>query len=683
MYLIYLLLTIGLIAVNLAGLTALVSRYLPAQASARLLGLFVFTLSMFAVEHWHGLGKLSGFWVLSTGLAVWSILQRQQGLRLRQFWMGELVFIVGFIYGIAWRFAYPNIDAGSEHITDLYFISNFMGGATLPAPDRWLAGAVFDCYYAFQHYAAALLARLFSMDIGLAMNLAWALSIALMVSLAWEISGYFVKRYSFRALLLAALMLGGNGLSPLMPLMITDNATDDASLQNKAVNRIWASTRFAGSYDQQVNTVFGQAVAGDPRQADFAAHLELPLETIAYYSVLGDYHPPLGGFVIALWTLALSAFLGMRKVVHSEPLSADSSHADALAFFALGLTPALILVTNAWVLPLQWLLLASWLLLRYWKADIHWHGLISGGVMGLVLIYPFLSYFAANAPMTSLHWVLPGSHSPWAFFVAMQWPLLLWLGVGLVLARRSPWAAWLTLTLLIIFCFSEWVYVDDPLEGKYQRFNTTLKWWSWLWPTALIGLGSVALGLGGRLIKTVMVLSLSALLLYSVDIARYWRYVGKPQLGQLAGNGWLTQDATLRTMLAHLKNAPDGIVLESIEQGAYSASGALTLFANKPLLLGWPDHIAQWRGNAAYISNRAADIRAFYKGELFDPLGFLGKFSVQTIVWSLADQQRMPLLREVLQNQISRDYQWRAFDSNGAQAVGLWERRVQTAAMQH
>jgi uncharacterized membrane protein len=675
-YLIFLILTISLILVNISGLTAVSSRYLPAQASARVLVVFLLTLGFFAFEHLHGFGKLTWLWPLSTLLAVWTLIIR----RNCHFWAGELVFIIGFGYGIAWRFVFPNIDAGTEHLTDLYFISNFIDGHTLPAQDHWLAGGIFDFYYAFQHYAAALLVRIFNVEVGLAMNLAWALIMAMLVSLGWEISGYFVKRYSFRAFLLVAMLLGGNGLSPLMPFMIHSNATDVVSHQNDAITHVWATTRFSGMYDQQINTPLGRAIAGDPQKPEFAEHLELPLETIAYYSVLGDYHPPLGGFVISLWTLALSAFLGLRKV--GDTTDPESRRADALAFFAIGLTPALILVTNAWVFPLQCFLVMSWVVMRYWKADINWPALFAGGILGFAMIYPFLSYFASNSLITPIRWVSENDHSPLRFFLAMHWPLILWLGVGLVVARNSPWAGWLALTLLAIFCLSEVIYVDDPLSGKYQRFNTTLKWWSWLWPTALIGLGSVCLGLGGRISKAFILSSLALLLMYSLDIARYWRYMDKPQFGQISGDGWLKQDPTMREILTYLKNAPDGIVMESIEQGAYTTSSALALFANKPLALGWPDHELQWRGNPAYIANLTAEIRAFYKAELVDPLSFLNKLSVQTIIWTLADEQRMPTVRLKLEAQISRDYHWRTFYQNGDQSVGIWERRSQIAAPQ-
>jgi hypothetical protein len=670
MYLIYLFLTISLIVVNLAGLTAGVSRLLPAQASARLLGVFVLTLSLFAAEHLHGLGKLHWLWPLSTAVALWSIYRYHN----RRFWGGELVFVLGFGYGLLWRYAFPNIDAGSEHITDLFFISNYFDGPTLPAADRWLAGNVFDCYYAFQHYGAALLGRVFNLPIGMAMNLSWSLLIGFMVSLGWEIASYFVAHKALKVVLVAALVMGGNGLSPLMPWMIDrgDNEPD-------AVVRVWANTRFLGAYDEKVNTSLGRAVAGDPSQPGFAEQIELPLETIAYYSVLGDYHPPLGGFVIALWTLALTAFLGMRRFTDVKPDETDETdgvavqRADQLAFLAIGMTPALILVTNAWVFPLQCLLLASWLVARYLKADIQWPALIAGGMASLALIYPFLSYFALNALSTPIHWVAEGFHSPVNFLLAMHWPLLILLGCGFLLARKSPWGASVALTVLLVFGLSEAVFVDDPMGGKYERFNTTLKWWSWLWPVAVIGLGSVAVGLGGRISKGLALMTMLALLSYGIDLGRFWWTLDKPQKGQLAGDGWLKQDPTAKDMLAYLSNAPQGYVLESIEQGAYSSSTALALFANKPLVLGWPDHEGQWRGGAAFIGNRATEIRSFYKGELPNPLDFLNKYDVQTVVWTLADDQRVPNMRAVLQNKIGQRYYWRAFTQNSD--AGIWERR--------
>jgi uncharacterized membrane protein len=676
-HLIYLSLTVGLILFNLTGVTACAARLLPAVASARLLGVLGLCLSAFCIEHFVGFGRLVWLWPLTTVVAAWAIHGRRDLQAQRPFWAAELVFLLGFAYGLGWRFAFPDIDSGSEHLTDLSFIANYLPGQTLPPPDRWLAGNVFDFYYAFQHYAAALLARLFGLEAGLAMNLAWALMIGFLTSLGWEIASHFIRQRWLRTVLLATLLLGGNGLSPLMPLMVADSGGTDASMA--AVNRLWESTRFAGMYDDRVDTDFGRAVAGDPRATDFAEHRELPLETVAYLSTLGDYHPPLGGFVLLLWTLALTLRIARGK--QQAPSGADEGsdpqrRENALAGAALGSTAALALATNAWVFPLQCLLLLSWLLFRRRTLHREWPWLLTGALAGMAMIYPFLSHFAPASLAAPIAWVKSGDHTPLPYFLALHWPSLLLIASGLALARRVPWAGWLATTLAGLLLVSELIFVDDPLGGKYERFNTTLKWWSWLWPATLIGLGSVLLGEGGRIGKWLGGLLMAALLVYALPLAEYWVATDKPSMGQMAGNGWLRRDEIRRNMLAHLKSLPDGVVLESVEQGAYSPSSALALNAGKGVVLGWPDHEMQWRGSPDWVSQRLAAARAFYRAQLPEPLAWLRQVPVRYIVWSLDDEQRVPGARRQLQAAIERDYHWRTFYRNGELEAGIWELRT-------
>jgi len=673
-YLIYLSLTVGLILFNLSGLTSFALRLLPASASARLSGILGLALLTFALEHFVGLGSLSWLWPVTTAASAVALYTRRDWRAQRAFWSGELVFVVCFAYGLAWRFVFPNIDASSEHLTDLYFISNYLPGQTLPPADHWLAGSVFDFYYAFQHYGAALLARLFGLEGGLAMNLSWALLIGFLASLAWEIASHFIRQRWLRALLVMTLLLGGNGLSPLMHWLIDDSA--DSNVQGAAVNRIWESTRFAGMFDAQVNTPLGEAIAGDPKAPEFAGHLELPLETVAYLSYLGDYHPPLGGLVLLLLTLALSLNITQRTKAEDASTTSQPGFAGGkLPDFALGMTLPLVLVTNTWIFPLQCGLLCTWLIFRRKSLGDEWPALLAGALSGFALIYPFLTYFAAGSLATPIALVKAGDHSPVAYFLALHWPMLLLIGSGLWLSRREPWAGWLALTLAGLLLMSELIYVDDPMDGKYERFNTTLKWWSWLWPAALVGLGSVVLGRGGRPGKVLGILLLVALLSYALPLASHWRHADHANRGQMSGNGWLKQDEVQRSMLSHLKNSPDGVVLESIEQGAYSPSSALALNAGKGVVLGWPDHVAQWRGAPAYVPQRHAAIREIYRAQLADPLGWLNQQQVRYFVWSLADEQRMPKARQQLQAVIGRDFNWLAFHQYGEQEAGIWERR--------
>jgi hypothetical protein len=55
-----------------------------------------------------------------------------------------------------------------------------------------------------------------------------------------------------------------------------------------------------------------------------------------------------------------------------------------------------------------------------------------------------------------------------------------------------------------------------------------------------------------------------------IDLAQYWFYSSRVYQGRLAGHDWYTEDPTNRMMFEYLKEAPKGVVLESIQSNAYS-----------------------------------------------------------------------------------------------------------------
>jgi len=99
---------------------------------------------------------------------------------------------------------------------------------------------------------------------------------------------------------------------------------------------------------------------------------------------------------------------------------------------------------------------------------------------------------------------------------------------------------------------SEVIYVDDQLGGKFNRTNTTLKWWSWIYPATLLTLGSICLG-AGRWLRWAAVAVLLLVASYGIDLAAYWGYSQKASLGRLAGNHWLRQDQVDKQLLEFLR----------------------------------------------------------------------------------------------------------------------------------
>ena len=676
MTLIHLALSLILIAVNLAAVTLLAARWLP-PAPAKAVGLLLVTLPLFAFEHWLGLGSLEGFWPIVTALSLWILWRDRARCQQRDFLLAEAAFWGVFAYALLWRFFIPNIDSTSEHLANLYFIANYLPGDRLPASDYWLAGPFrFDFYYGFQHYVAALMARLFDLSPGLAMNLAQPLLIGFIGSLGAHAISCFVKSWGPRLVLLAALLIGGNGLTPLLQFFLNEPAPTAAQQADKALTQYWAATRFSGVYDERVNTregiYFFENAAINDRTLQT---MDLPYETVAFYGFLGDYHPPLGGFAILMLALALIAWL------LTGAAGAPSLRSREVAIAVIAATPVLCIVTNVWSLPLQGLLVLGFAGAWFWQSRVssappfEWRAFVMGALLALALVYPFLSSFAPQALNPAIKPVPPEAATRLSVWLGLHWPALVLGGFALWLGRKLRWLWLLAALLAIILAFSEWFYFDDGNVGAYLRFNTTIKFWSWTLPLVLVGIAAPVFALGGRVARTIVMLVAAALLANVVNAGRYLWFVESPQFGRLAGEGWLRADRVHGEMLTWLVNAPRGIVLEGMNGGAYNNTGAFSLFANKPMVLGWPAHEALWRRGQSGIWPLHDQIQTLYAGSLPDALGWLRQHEVRYVLWTRWDESRHPGGALRLDAQIGAQYRFRAFEIRGQTQIGVWEYR--------
>lgn len=668
MKLLFLAMSALLILLNIAGLGLLLRRLTPHYGLAKPVAVVGGCLLLFFVEHLIGLGRLDGLWPLTSGAAAW-LCWRQRAV-LRRHWPTEGVFVLGFAYAFAWRFMFPNIDPSSEHLTDLSFIVNYLPGERLPPIDHWLPPYRFDFYYALQHYGAALLGRLFRLESGTTYNFAFCVLVGLIISTAWFAIGQFCARRAARLLVLCAFVLGGTGISPLVPVLFDDapavvDAAAPPALPPAGLDvNLWRSMRFIGSMDANINTDFGRALFPTPDPAAAGGvPLDLPLETFSYLVFLGDYHPPLGGLLLLLIALSCIGVLERRP-------------AERFAQAVLAGTVPLTLVTNAWVFPLQVLLLLGWIAARLARRrPPDWATLLPAGLLAGALVYPALGGLAAHALSPGIKLVSAAEHTPWRHFLALHWPLLVLLLLSLGQRANRPLALTLVLTWGGLLLLSESIYVDDLYGGPYNRFNTVLKWWGWIDAGALLTLGAINLGGDSGLARRGCAIVLLLLGTYSVDVARLWLGQPKPALGQFHGHGWLTAADADQALLDYLAVAPAGIVLERNASGAYGRTSALALFAGQPALLGWADHEWGWRGGPRPVRLRAEQVGAFYAGVLPDSLSWLLQHDVRYIVWGAAEEGLAPAAFNPIMQQIGSRYYWQALPGASDERSGLWIRQ--------
>ncbi len=136
MAMIFLLGSLALLWLHLAGVTLLFGRVLP-YPLARVVGVLSITLLVCAFEHFCGLGNINWAWPLTAAIAAAIVWWERPRWNTSAFWRGEVVLGVAFAYGLIWKFLFPSIYPTSERVTDLYFMQNYYPATPCR---RWISG---------------------------------------------------------------------------------------------------------------------------------------------------------------------------------------------------------------------------------------------------------------------------------------------------------------------------------------------------------------------------------------------------------------------------------------------------------------------------------------------------------------------------------------------------------------
>jgi len=623
------------------------------------LGPWLLCSTGFFLEFFHGFGRLQWLWPITT-LASLSLLflsarrdkfknvtlrewQRRIGFNPLRHPGAYLGFILIFSYAIVWRYAYPDVDAGSEKLADLSYICTYLPGFTLPAPDVWLHPYLSTQYYSFQYYAAALMGRILGLDPGTTYNLGFCALIALAGTAAIGICRETVKsipnsRKWSGWLVPSAWIVGGSGVSGIIHLLTTDTTP-------------WAPMRFVGS------TVLNKAPIGT--FLDHYVHqfipMDLPGEPFAYSIYLGDYHPTLSGYyVLLVAVLALTLY-------HREKPGGYLAITGACLSWSI--------VSDTWNLPLELLALGGWCLYNFRElltGRILY--LVAGAVAGFISIYPYFRYFAIGAGDfdTSLKPVPLNAHTPPLLFLLFLLPPI-GLSILALFSREksTTWLGWLGLGLLF---FGEFFYIDDVYGGQYERFNTSLKWWPWISALILLTLGVRLLANPRKWIAILAFLFVAYPLLYSYDLAKTWWEGPKDHIGKLAGQSYLLNDDN-RGLFAYLKALPRDVTLEDPEDEGFVNQSAMSLFAGQPCYLGWESHELLWRGYSLDIRYRYAQVKLFYSGDMPEPAEWLKGQDIKYVLW-FKSQDQAPAWAKI-NTAIQGTYRWHDTFSQG-KPIGLW-----------
>ncbi len=660
MVVLFLVLTIGTLWLNLIGLALAFHTAHRDYAIARVGSLLLFCLGMFFLEHFHGLGPQPPLLLLGLPLTGWLIWKHRAVLREN----GEVeaFFAVGFFYALVWRCTFPDIDLGPERLPDLMFLQSYSVGDTLPATDRWLPPFNISFYYNFQHYAAALMGRV----LRISPEVAFQFGVCVLYGLAACAAGSAARRFSqWRPagwLMTAFILIGGNGVNVGMQVL------------KKEPLAHWQEVRFLGlGVEAKDWTWLGEPLAkvlplGKPG-------IELPMETFSFALADGQFHPPQTGIVL----LAFTALLIAAQEMGATGRQRFVNHALLAATIPMGL------IGNIWIAPLQAMLLGGWLLYRTFRGErMHWVAVLAGGGAALLLAYPHLLEFTrlhgSPAPLRLTLFdrhgeageLLPGEHSPLGDWLLMFWPVLILLvlsGFGRV---RAATAVFLAVGWNTAVVFSEFVFADDFCAGAWNRYNSTLKWWPWIYTGVFLTVGSLNLGSPNRFCRWASFVTIALTLSYGVNLGRHFLGMPKPAVMKLEGSNWIASVPAMKDLIFALSARPDGIALESGDPRSNTEVTALSSFAHKASFLGWPVHEeGLWRGPTPQVSKRQADINLFYKDQLPDPVNWLLGNNIRYILWLQRDQDPAFL---TLRDKLRSRYSWHGvFGNDKDWFIGFFE----------
>lgn len=667
-------LTLLVLVINLAGLAAGAVKVtgLP-YGVAKVFIVLTGCLFFFFIEHFYGFTTLSWLMLPATVFSVW-LLWKQRVL-WRQFSGGEIAFLFGLGYGLLWRYSFPNIDASSEKIADFCFVSSFMQGGTLPVADLWLHPYKLTQYYTFQHYAAGLMGRILDITPGAAYNIAHSLLAGLVLAPAYEYVKTFLISRRMQALVLSALLLGGSGLVIFIPFLVKEHTLFD-------------SMRFIGgslAYDDSRLTDAGIALRdfsyGENPVPD-EKKIEMAMETFSYVVQLGDYHAPLGGYVV------LAAAIGAFGVLLRDPK-------QPWAFGLLAATIPLSVGVNTWSLPLQgmFVLFALLFIWRY-RERPDWRAVLIGLIGCSLLFYPFFSYFLTlmDGAKVSIKLISQELRTPFIPYLMQFWPLYLilifaWFGAS----GKFKQYRWFVVLMAVYLIIIEVVNVDDLYVGRFERFNTTVKWWPWVAFLVTLLLSPLALSkeISTRFIRMGLASVLLITLIYVFNLGQFWintwKFDERKSFGQLDGSAYLRlRDAkphnpetitAWHSMKNYLKAHPRGVILERMkfEEKAFTEMGVLSLFTGHPTVCGWASHQQLWRGYQRDIEQRWNRMNEFFQGNLAQPLEFLESYDVQYIIWPGVEDVEQALFDKI-SGQISTRYQFVRLDESNPR-IGFWTRR--------
>ena len=595
----------------------------------------------------------------------------------------EAIFAVAFGLFLFYLSHRPDLHITySEDFMDFGFMRSIMRSDYLPPADPWLAGESISYYYG-GHMVGAVLTTLSRVPPPIAYNLAVAMSFALAVCAAYGLGYNATKKrlYGFVAVIFVCVAGFISGAFQLAAYFLDSSVMGYDPSQALTIGDWFRSFEFV-----QANWIIFGAVTHYP----FYAYL------------VGDLHANVMDipFQLMFMTLVLSL---LAKNVPAVSGKADS----LLKVCILGLSLGFLAFVNTWSYPiyLAFLLLAFLLL----EIKLSWKGIIGVVVLSLLLFLPyhlsrgsggfkdlgivgdktnlleffeifalplfvmfafFLALFtrkwfkdkASLMTAAAITVITAGVSALFAVLLDVQ---IIWVLASLLVMpfyyifkshrkEETHFMLLLIFTGALVVLFCEIYFINDPLGGEFERYNTILKmympiWVIWAVPAAY-AVYFIMNRLKGSLRAVWAVLLLVfvlAALVHPIASSTGWtggKY-SHVEGGRLTLDGMAYLEDTNRGDYEAIQwlneNVGGSHVILEAPGVAMEYSSQASALTGLPTVLGWAGWEVMWRDDWNLISERTRAIDAIYSTpESEEAANLLENYKVKYIYVGTLEKKR-------------------------------------------
>ena len=648
---------------------------------SKILGLLLLTVLvwLFASTHLIKFGYLN----IAISLALLFVLSFFLGrkhlgfknLPLKSVLIPELLFAVIFGAFLFYLSHKPDLHITySEDFMDFGFMQSILRGGFFPPTDPWLAGESIPYYYG-GHLIGAILTRLSSVPPAIAYNLAVAGAFALAVCAAYGIGYNATKRKLFGFATVIFVCVAGfiSGAFQLAAYFLDKPVMGYNPQQATDIGQWFLNFDFVGA-----NWIIFGAVTHYP-----------------YYAYLvGDMHANVMDIPFQLMYMTLMLSL----LTKSEPVVNSSKFDSLLRIVILGISLGFFAFVNTWSFPIYLgFTILAFLLLKLNLSKKSFIGIIvlsflvylpyhlsrgSGGFKDIGLVadktnlmeffeifaLPLFAMFSLFLVLFTRKWFGSRKFIVIAILITVFTTIaaalmssflhmnIIWVLAPLIVipfyyiikSRRkeeTQFMLLLFLTGVLVVFGCELFFVNDPLGGDFERYNTILKVYVPIW--VVLGVpASYAVYLVWSRLRTgvkwvwggILVVFVLAALVHPIAATTGWaggRY-SHVEGGRLTLDGLeylkYTNNGDYEAVRWLNENVKGSHVILEAPGVALEYSSPASSFTGLPTSLGWAGWEVMWRGSWEIITERTRAIDTIYGMPNSDEaLVMLEKYNVEYI----------------------------------------------------